>query len=189
MKKALVVAVILLSGCSVKPIQYDLTGNYSGKPITVQKNIPTISVSDFTYEPHRNISQYMTSGFGCLLCNADGSHQAFVYQQPVKNIIQSEVKIAFKEISAGKNSEKCTLTGQIYAVGWDSINGDTTVDLTYILKIQDSAEYVKRIRGVYDAGIFEMQKVDKFWAKPTRKTVQELVWDNDFLNIVNKKCI
>jgi len=189
MKKSFIFAVILLSGCSAKPIQYDLTGNYSGTPISVQKNIPNISVSDFIYEPHRNISQYVTSSFGCLFCNSDGSSQGFVYQQPIKNIIQSEVDIAFREVSVGKNSEKCSLTGQIHAVGWDQVNGDTTVDLTYILKIKESAEYVKRIRSVYDAGIFEFQKIDKFWAKPIRQSVQELVLDNNFTNLLNKKCI
>jgi len=188
MRFTLVIFAILLTGCAAKPIQYDLSGKYTDSPISVKKNIPSLSVNNFTYEPHKNISQYATSGFGCLLCNADGSFRGFVYEQPVKDIIESEVQLAFEEVMVGKETNKCSLSGQIHAVGWDSINGDTTVDLTYILKIEKSAEYIKRIKGVYDAGIFEFQKVDKFWAKPTRVTVQQLLRDNNFVSLVNKKC-
>ena len=179
---------ILLSGCSAQPIQYDLSGNYAGTPISIDKNIPEISINNFTYEPHRNISQYATSGFGCILCQSDGSLRAFVFQQPVKDIIQAEVELAFKEIASGKSNGTCELNGQIHTVGWNGNNSDSTVDITYILKIGDSAEYVKRVKGLYDGGIFEMQKIEKIWAKPTRASVQELVWDKNFVELLHNKC-
>lgn len=189
MKKVIIITAMLLGGCSSQPIQYDLAGNYSADPINVKKNIPNISVSGFTYEPHRNISQYATSGFGCGLCQSDGSWKGFVFQQPVKDIIQAEAETAFKEISAGKSNGHCTLSGQIHAVGFNTMNSDTTVDLTYILKINESAEYVKRVKGIYDGGIFEVQKIEKVWAKPTRNSVQQLVWDSNFIELVHKKCV
>ncbi|NYR14177.1 hypothetical protein HC000_17255 [Pseudoalteromonas sp. MIP2626] len=188
MKKVMIITSILLSGCAAQPIQYDLAGNYAGNPININKNIPEISINNFTYEPHRNISQYATSGFGCVLCQSDGSWKGFVFQQPVKDIIQAEAELAFKEIAAGKSNGTCELNGQIHAVGWNSNNSDTTVDITYILKIGESAEYVKRVKGLYDGGIFEMQKIEKIWAKPTRASVQELVWDKNFVELLHKKC-
>lgn len=188
MKKAMIITAILLSGCAAQPIQYDLAGNYADKAIQISKNIPNIKIDNFSYEPHRNISQYSTSGFGCVLCQSDGSWRGFVFQQPVKDIIQAEAELAFKEITAGRSNGSCELNGQIHAVGWNSNNSDTTVDITYILKIGASAEYVKRIKGLYDGGIFEMQKVEKIWAKPTRDSVQQLVWDKAFVELVNEKC-
>lgn len=184
----MIITSILLSGCAVQPIQYDLAGNYTGNPININKNIPEIRINNFTYEPHRNISQYVTSGFGCLICQSDGSSTGFVFQQPVKDIIQAEAELAFKEIAAGKSNGACELNAQIHAVGFNVNNSDTTVDITYILKIGESAEYVKRIKGLYDGGIFELQKIEKIWAKPTRASVQELVFDKNFVELLHNKC-
>ena len=48
MKKVMIITSVLLSGCAAQPIQYDLAGNYAGKPININKNIPEISINNFT---------------------------------------------------------------------------------------------------------------------------------------------
>ncbi|MEZ9524679.1 hypothetical protein [Enterovibrio norvegicus] len=189
MKKTCLLMTLLMAGCSVKPIDYD-TENFSHKfsPIEVKENIENLQVIDFDYEPHLKISAHSTSFLGCLPCSSDGSTVGFVYSKPVSEIIRAEVEQALSEVLVPTNDATCQLGAKVHMVAWDAVDGDTVVDITYILKQEGNIEYIRRIRAEYDNGILESSPSDRLFAKATRQSVSTLVSNKDFINTTNAFC-
>ncbi|MDF1628708.1 MAG: hypothetical protein P1U78_02830 [Alcanivoracaceae bacterium] len=189
MKKLFVpMALLVLSGCAVKPQSYDLSTANKLAPIATKENIPSIFVSDFKYEPNVRISQNTISQFGCLLCKSDGSSLGFVFEEPVGKIIQAEVRSALAEVIIPTSKTSCELGATIHLVAWDSWDGDTTVDLTFILSSSGQIKFIKRIRGHHESGIFEIHKVNRMLAKASRNSVEKLVTNDEFLKELSTNC-
>jgi hypothetical protein len=188
MKKLLIFVMLALSGCAVKPQMYDLSTSRTFKPIVTKQNLPNIEITDFKYEPNIRISQNTISHLGCLPCQSDGSTPGLLFADSINKIVQVEVKSAFKEFVLPTSKSSCTLNATIHLAAWDVMDGDTIVDLTYVLSKSDQVKFIKRIRGHYDNGLFESFKFDRILAKASRKSVEELVVNDDFLNEVNSTC-
>jgi len=188
MRVILVFMILVLSGCAVKPQVYDLSTSGIYKPIVSKQNLPNILITDFKYEPSINISQNTISHFGCIPCQSDGSTPGIVFSDPINKIILAEVKSAFKEVIVPTAKSSCSLSATIHLAAWNGMNGDSTVDLTYMLSNSDQIKYIKRIRGTYDNSFFEINKINRFLAKATRKTVEELITNDEFLNEISTVC-
>jgi hypothetical protein len=186
MKKLLLPIVIILSGCSVQPQLYDLSTSGSFPPIQTKQNIANIEVVDFKYEPHVRISQNTISHLGCLPCQSDGSTPGIVFTNTIHEIVQTEVESALKEVMLPSLSSSCKLSATIHMAAFDVMDGDSIVDLTYTLIKKDQITFIKQIRGHYDSSLFEINKIDRFLAKASRKSAGLLVTNNDFLDEIKK---
>lgn len=188
MKSFLLPIVLIISGCAVKPRNYDLSTSSILPPIAIKQNISSIIVSDFKYEPNVRISQNTISSLGCLPCQSDGGTAGFVFDEPINKIVQTEVKAALKEVMIPSSKSSCVLNATIHLAAWDVMDGDSTVDLTYVLSSSEQIKFIKRVRGYYDASLFELQKTNRILAKASRNSVEKLVTDDEFLKIVNINC-
>ncbi len=188
MKKVILSTVLILSGCAVHPQDYDLSTSGTYPPIKSKKNISNLEVVEFKYEPHINLSQNAISHLGCLPCQSDGSTSGVVFTSPINEIVQSEVENALQEVIVPTANSSCKLSATIHMAAWDVMDGDSIVDLTYMLMQDDQIKFIKRIRGHYDSGIFELHSIDRFLANASRKSVGLLVNNNEFLGAVSKNC-
>ena len=181
MRMILICIALVLSGCAVKPYVYDMSTSGIYEPIAHKQNLPDILITDFKYEPSINISQHTISKIGCLFCQSDGSSPGVVYSDPINKIIQAEVKAAFKEMVIPTSKSSCTLSAIIHLA---AVN---TVDLTYMLSNSDQIEFIKRIRASGD-NIFGIHKVNRALTRASRKSVEELISNEEFLNVVSTIC-
>lgn len=188
MKKLFLPLIALLSGCAVQPQHYDLSTSGTYEPIQSRQNLPNLEIVDFKYEPHVRISQNSMSQLGCLPCQSDGSTPGVVFSNTIAEIVQSEVSNALKEVMLPSQQTQCQLSATIHMAGWDAINGDSIVDLTYTLLKEGDIKSIKRIRGYHDNGMFETNRLDRFLAKASRKSVSMLLTDSGFLQELNKQC-
>lgn len=186
----LVVLLPLLSACTVKPLNYNLTNTVSDSPINVSKNLPNLRVDNFVYEPHRNISQYGTSVIGCPFCDPNGGRQKLVFVQKVNQIIQTEVEKALNEVTLKNSDAICTISAQIHFVGMEQTFSRLIhrVDATYSLNKGDATYFVKRIVGNYTPGVFELGTDVNMWARPVRDGIKQLVADRSFQDAVEQRC-
>ncbi len=183
-------AILLLTACAAKPLNYNLTNTVTDSPITVSTNLPNIRVANFSYEPHRNISQYETSIIGCPFCDPNGGREHLVFQQPVNQIIHAEVEKALNEVML-KNAEAiCMMSAQIQFVGIEQSFSSMIhrVDATYTLSKGDATYFVKRVVGNYTPGVFELEREVKMWARPVRDSMRQLVTDSTFLQVLEQRC-
>jgi hypothetical protein len=190
MKKVLMLLglVLVLSGCSAQPMKYDLSASGDFPVIEKRQDIPKMEVVDFKYEPNINISQNTTSALGCFSCGADGDTPFFVYTLPVKDIIKGEVEKALKEVINPTMLSSCQLGATVHLVAWNKLDGDTTVDMTFMLMKEEQIKLIKRTRGFYDRGVLELGLKGALFTMASRNAVSLLVTDNDFLNEVEKSC-
>jgi hypothetical protein len=188
MKRFLLPIVLMISGCAVKPQIYDLSTSSILPPIVTKQNIPNIVVSDFKYEPNIRISQNTISFLGCLACQSDGGTPGFLFEEPVGKIVQTEVKAALKEVMLPTSKSSCVLNATIHLAAWNLMDGDSTVDLTYILLSSNQVKFIKRVRGYHDASLFELNKIDRILAKASRSSVEKLITDDEFLKTVGINC-
>lgn len=182
--------ILLLTGCAAKPLNYNLINTVTDTPITVSKNLPNIRIANFSYEPHRNISQYETSIIGCPFCDPNGGREHLVFQQPVNQIIQAEVEKALNEVML-KNSEAiCTISAQIQFVGIEQSFSSMIhrVDATYTLSKGDATYFMKRVVGNFTPGVFELDRGVSMWARPVRDSMRQLVADKSFQETVDQRC-
>ena len=186
MRMFLIFIALVLSGCAVKPYVYDMSTSRIYEPIANKQNLPNILITDFKYEPSINISQHTISKSGCLFCQSDGSTPGFVYSDPVNKIIQAEVKAAFKEVVIPTSKSSCTLSAIIHLAGFNIFSGPT-VDLTYMLSDSDQIKFIKRIRSIDDI-VFGFHKVNRMVTRASRKSVEELISNEEFLNVVSAIC-
>ena len=180
--------VLVLSGCSIPPMQYNLPASGDFPEIEKKQNIPDIEVVDFKYEPPIKISQHTISLINCYWCQADGSTQGTVFAKPLDEIIQAELSNALEEVVISNQESSCSLAGTLHLAGWDYMNGDTTLDMTLVLMKEEQIKFVKRVRGFNDRGFFEFSNQGGLFTLATRNAVSLLVTDNDFLNEVEKSC-
>ncbi|PNH91336.1 hypothetical protein [Vibrio diazotrophicus] len=189
MKFVWILLALVLTGCATKPLPYDMqTSDNSYEPIKVKKNLSNLELGDFEYKPNIKISAHTTSFFGCLPCQSDGSTVGFVFAEPVSEIIKAEVKNALNEVTIPSGENSCQLSATVHLVAWDTLDGDTTVDLTYKLMKEQEIKFIRRIRTDYDNGLFSVNKIDRFFAKATRENVSTLVNDNEFIEQVETIC-
>lgn len=190
MKKVIMLLglVLVISGCSVQPMKYDLSASGDFPAIEKRQGIPNIELADFKYEPNIKISQNTTSMLGCLVCSADGDTAGFVYTAPIKDIIKGEVEKALKEVINPKVLSSCQLSATVHLVAWNMFDGDTTVDMTFMLMKEEQIKFIKRARGFYDRGVLELRLKGEVFTMASRNAVSLLVTDNDFLNEVDKSC-
>lgn len=188
MKIPFLAVVLLLSGCAVKPQNYDLNTSDTFPPLPTIKNITNLEVDKFTYEPNVAISQYSISALGCAMCSNDGSSQGFVFSSPISEIVRAEVKKGLDEVIIPTDKPECKLNATVHLAAWNGVDGDSTVDLTYIITKQEQIKFIKRIRGYNDASVFAFEKVDRILAKATRNSVGQLVTDGEFLNTLKNHC-
>lgn len=186
----LIVILPLLSSCSFKPVNYNFTDNIADSPINVSKSLPNIRVANFIYEPHRNISQYETAVIGCPFCDPNGGREKYVFQQPIKQIIQTEAQNALDEVTVKNSDAICLLSAQIQFVGDEaSVSGIThRVDATYTLSKGDSTYFVKRIVGNASPSVFDLIPITEMWARPVRDGIRQLVADANFLETIDQRC-
>ena len=184
----IILLVFIVTGCSIKPFEYDLTTTKVFPPIKMTKNIPNLKVIDFEYTPHINISQNTISLLGCLPCQSDGGTPGFVYAHPIKNIIKVEVVKALEEVMLPSKNPGCTLGATINNVSWNNMTGNFIVDSIFRVKLDNEIKFIKRIQGKYNSSLFERSKMNRFLAKPSRKSVELLVNDESFLEVVNTNC-
>lgn len=193
MKKILLFALLLMcAGCSsvgFKPITYDLSTSATYPSIDASRNIPNVKIETFTYEPPISVSQHSISHLGCLPCASDGSTSGPTFSQPIKDIITAEVKSAMSETMLEQGSTKCELTGQIHLAAFNVMNGNTNVDITYILRKEETLLSLKRMPGHYERGTFEFSaNVSRWMAEPVRKSVNKLMNNKEFIDVVNQEC-
>ena len=188
MMKYIPLIFLLLSGCASSPQEYDMSTSSILPPIITKQKIPNILISDFKYEPSISINQNTISNIGCLPCHSDGSTPGFVYAKPINEIVETEVKGAFKEVIIPSNTSQCKLSATIHLVAFNSMNGDSVVDLTYILSSSNKIKLIKRIRGEQGGGLLEINKIDRLLAKASRSSVEKLVTNTEFLNEIQKSC-
>ncbi|EIW89053.1 hypothetical protein AGRI_09705 [Alishewanella agri BL06] len=183
-------AIPLLSACTMRPLHYNMSGSVVDSPISLNKNLPNIVVTDFEYKPHRNITQYATSVIGCPFCDPDGGRQQLVFAQPINQIIQAETESALTEIMLRDKDSTCKLSAQIQFVGMvQSFSAMThRVDATYTLKSGDATYFIKRVVGEYTPGTFELQRDVKMWARPVRDSMRQLVADRAFNQVIDERC-
>ncbi|PNI06177.1 hypothetical protein C1N32_04040 [Vibrio diazotrophicus] len=189
MKFVWILLALVLTGCATKPLPYDMqTSDNSYEPIKVKKNLSNLELGDFEYKPNIKISSHTTSQVGCVFCNSDGSSAGFVYAEPVSEIIKVEVQNALNEVTIPSNQNVCKLSATIHLVAWDSLDGDTTVDMTYKLMKEEQIKFIRRIRTDYDNGIFELVPLKRLFATAARENVSTLVNDNEFIEQVETIC-
>jgi hypothetical protein len=190
MKKVLMLLglVLVISGCSIQPTQYDLSASGDFTAIEKKQDIPKMEVVNFKYEPHIKISQNTISAFGCIPCQADGSTAGIVYTTPINEIVKAEVEKALKEVTTPTVLSSCQLGATIHTAAWNVWDGETTLDMTFMLIKEDQIKFFKRIRGSYDGGIFGGPDFNRVFVNASRKAVSLLVTNNDFLNEVDKSC-
>ena len=188
MKKMFLPLILTLAGCAVQPQHYDLSTSSTFEPIQSKQNISNLEIVDFKYEPHVRISQNTMSQLGCLPCQSDGSTPGMVFTNTIAEIVQSEVSNALQEVLLTSQQAQCQLSATIHLAGWDAINGDSIVDLTYTLIKDGNIKSIKRIRGHHDNGLFETNRIDRFLAKASRKSVSILLTDSSFLQDLNSQC-
>lgn len=185
-------AIPLLSACTMKPLNYNMSGSVVDKPIIVNKNLPAIKVEGFEYKPHRSISQYETAVIGCPFCDPDGSRMQMLFEQPINQIIQFEAESALKEVMVAEHSGAvCSLKSNIQYVGAvQSAAGMITyrVDATYTLGDDDATYFIKRIVGEYKPSIFALSSDIKMWARPVRDSMRQLVADHAFNQVIDERC-
>ena len=182
--------IMLLTGCAAKPLNYNLTNTVTDSPITVSKNLPNIRVTNFVYEPHRNISQYETSIIGCPFCDPNGGREHLVFQQPLNQIIQTEVEKALNEVMLKNSESVCSISAQIQFVGIEQTFSSMIhrVDATYTLSKGDATYFVKRVVGNFTPGVFELDRGVSMWARPVRDSIRQLVADKSFQDTVDQRC-
>ena len=186
--KILLGLILVLSGCSIQPTQYNLSASGDFPEIEKKQDIPDIEVVDFKYEPNIKISQNTVSMRGCWSCGSDDSTPGFVYTTPIKDIIKGEVEKALKEVINPKILSSCQLGATVHTVSWNSLNGDTTADMTFMLMKDEQIKFIKRTRGFYDRGVFELGLKGDMYTMASRNAVSLLVNDNGFLKEVEKNC-
>lgn len=186
----LIALIPLLSACTVRPLNYNLTNTVKDSPINVSKNLPNIQVASFTYEPHRSISQYGTSVIGCPFCDPNGGRQKLVFVQKVNQIIEVEVEKALREVTLKTSDAVCSISAQIHFVGMEQSFSSMIhrVDATYFINKGDATYFVKRIVGNYKPGVFELDPDINMWARPVRDTIRQLVEDKSFQSTVEQRC-
>lgn len=194
MRFFVILGVLVLNGCAIvkpAPIEYDMGHRPSNPQVPLSNsNLPALAVRQFTYEPQKTISQYQVAGLsGCLMCNQDGTYASFLYAQPVPDIIQYEAEQALLEIAGNARPSHCSISAQIHTVGYDGNFGNTTLDLTYVLRIGNSNEYIKRIQGKFNEDIFPGPPVKKLWENATRDSIRQLMRDKSFSALVNERCV
>jgi len=192
MKKNLLISIFIIvffSACSIKPQAYDLSTKAISPVLNIDKNIPSFEITNFKYKPNIKISQHTTSMLGCFPCKADGSSPGTLYAEPISEIIKAEVKNAFNEIMIGKINKTCQLTATIHLVGFDIMDGDSSVDLTYYLLKNKNTIFKRRVKGHYNAELFDPLARDRLYSKASRNSVEKLVNQSDFLEIINTKCM
>lgn len=188
MKKLFFPLVLVVSGCAIQPQQYDLNTSGIYPPIRTKQNITNLEIGNFKYEPHVSISQNTISQLGCLPCQADGSTAGIVFASPIREIVQAEVKNALNEVVIPSPNPECKLGATIHMAAWDVMDGDSIVDITYIITKQNQIKFIKRIKGHYDNGFFERYRIERFLAKASRISVELLVTNNDFLLELETHC-
>ena len=193
MKNILLFALLLTcAGCSsggFKPINYDLSTSATYPSINASRNIPNIEIETFTYEPPVSVSQHSISHLGCLPCASDGSTSGSTFSQPIRDIITAEVKAAINETMLREGPTKCKLTGQIHLAAFNVMDGDTNVDITYILRKEGALLSLKRMPGHYERGTFEFSAdVSRWMAEPVRDSVSKLMDNKEFIDLVNQEC-
>lgn len=188
MKNLFFPLVLVVSGCAVQPQIYDLSTSGAFPPIQTKQNITNLEVENFKYEPHVSISQNTISHLGCLPCQADGSTAGLVFASPISEIVQSEVKNALNEVIIPTTTPECKLGATIHMAAWDVMDGDSIVDITYSLSKQNQIQFIKRVRGHHDSGLFEQNKIERFLAKASRNSAGLLVTNNEFLRALQNHC-
>jgi hypothetical protein len=179
--------LLIFSGCTLKPINYDLSTQNRLPPIKSNNNIPYISIYNFQYEPSIGISQNSMS-LNCLTCDSNGSTPSFIFDIPIKEIVQAEISSAFKESMIPSANPLCELSATIHLASWNNINGDSTVDLTYTLSKDKQIKFIKRITGYYNSSIFELQRTNKILAKASRDSAEKLINNKLFLESIDNNC-
>lgn len=185
-------AIPLLSACTMKPLNYNMSGSVVDKPIIVNKNLPAIKVEGFEYKPHRSISQYETAVIGCPFCDPDGSRMQMLFAQPINQIIQFEAETALKEVMVAEPSEAiCSFKANIHYVG--AVQGTAgmltfRVDATYTLGHRDATYFIKRVVGEYKPGVMEFASKLEIWGRPVRDSVRQLVADRAFNQVIDERC-
>lgn len=188
MKKLFVFLVLsfLLTACKTTTLDYDL--NIQRQSLTNVKSIQVqpIKIGEFKYEPHKKISPYTETLLGCLFCGSDGGSSGFTYNTSIKDIVKTEVEMAFSEVrTASQSKNNFSLNCIIHLFAWNCFNGDCIVDLTYTLSVNDEIKYIKRFYQVYDSPIFKIiDKKERGYSIAIRKTVDELLLDNNFIELV-----
>ena len=184
----LLALVLVISGCSIQPTQYDLSASGDFTAIEKKQDIPKMELVDFKYEPHIKISQNTTSGLGCVVCQSDGSTAGIVYTTPINEIVKAEIEKALKEVTTPTALSSCQLGATIHTAAWNVLDGEKTLDMTFMLMKEDQIKFIKRVRGTYYGGIFGRTNFNRIFVNASRNAVSLLVTDNDFLNEIDKSC-
>lgn len=193
MRLIVILFAAFLNGCSLlKPVPFDY--NMSQRPINpkvlLTGNLPSLAIHQFTYEPQKTVSQYQIAALGgCLPCNKDGTVPGFLYNQPVADIIRHEAEKALSEISDKTTPALCSISAQIHTAGLETNFGNTTLDLTYILRVGSSGEYIRRFKAGYNEDVFPGIHVDRLWENATRDSIRQLLQDKSFTALVNDRCV
>ena len=153
------------------------------------KNIPNLKIDNFEYTPHINISQHTISHLNCLPCRSDGGTPGYIFAQPIKEIVKLEMTNALKEVMLPSTANpSCSLKAIIKHVSFNAGNGNLIIDSIFKVKSLDEVKFIKRIRAEYYSSLFEMSKLNRLLAKPSRKSIELLINDESFLDVVHQSC-
>ena len=193
MKNISIIAIpitFLLFGCAANPIEYQTSASRSDKPTKISYTTQGITIGDFSYNPPGELSQFDISNFGCIPCKDNGSSIGISFTRPIHEIVKYEVSLALSEIILPKENPSCNLLGAINIAGHDVGNGDQILDVTYIIKKNDTEIYKKRVKVRNPPGpiIGSGFSWERTLQGVSQRSAEEIFANGDFKKVIKEKC-
>ena len=182
-----ILATLLLTGCAGVGLKKNFMSSAPKNNGFISE--PKIFIEKFDYKPAGSLDQKTISLLGCIKCEQDGSTPAMMLQNNVAEIIRFETIKAMEHIGIHNDKKnQCYLNGTVHLAGWNNINGDSYIDITFRLGKEKQKFYEKRLKGHYDAWIFEVHRINQLFSKAVSDVATKLLKDKDFSLILNKYC-
>jgi hypothetical protein len=183
-----IAAIALISGCTGVPVKYNLTSTRLDTPTRITSSIKGVETGAFSYNSPGDLGQFKASSLGCLPCRNNGTTPGITFAQPINEIVKQEFNSSLAEALLPSNSTPCIVNGIIHMAAHDVMNGDQTLDITYVISANEIAKYKKRIKVTNSSPLFGGLPLDRIFQKATQKSVEELLADTDFRTTISKSC-
>jgi hypothetical protein len=182
MRNLLLIFIILVfTGCS------SIIHNYNKQRVFVGsyklKDLPSnFEIGKFEYIPSPGINKNEFLFIGLF------SNESREFDTNISEIVENEVRKFSNKYVINKNSKKCILSGEIYELSWNSINGDTTSRINYQLSYNGKLIDKIEINHIWEPSIFTMRTIPQKLSFSIHGNINELTKNTNFKDALNKYC-